>query len=251
MCRDLKQDAEHQGARGHREPHRLHRHGPEARRAAVLERQGQEPVQGQARAAGAVPGDRHRRDQDQRPCADCRSPSGRACLPSPLQIDRRAREAACLRSRQGRKQLLAEAGYGERLRGDARLPQQPLCQRREDLPGAGRDVGADRRSRSAVNAMPRANYFPKLEKTDTSMYMLGWGGGIDRRHLHPAAGAVDATTARATATTTTAATPNPKLDELVAKIKVDMSPRASGSRKSATRWRRTTPRSTIFRCTGR
>jgi hypothetical protein len=28
----------------------------------------------------------------------------------------------------------------------------------------------------AVNAMPRATYFPKLEKTDTSMYMLGWGG---------------------------------------------------------------------------
>ena len=28
----------------------------------------------------------------------------------------------------------------------------------------------------AVNAMPRATYFPKLEKTETSMYMLGWGG---------------------------------------------------------------------------
>ena len=27
-----------------------------------------------------------------------------------------------------------------------------------------------------VNAMPRALYFPKLEKTDTSMFMLGWGG---------------------------------------------------------------------------
>jgi peptide/nickel transport system substrate-binding protein len=28
-----------------------------------------------------------------------------------------------------------------------------------------------------VNAMPRATYFPKLEKLDTSLYMLGWGGG--------------------------------------------------------------------------
>jgi peptide/nickel transport system substrate-binding protein len=27
-----------------------------------------------------------------------------------------------------------------------------------------------------VTAMPRANYFPKLEKLDTSLYMLGWGG---------------------------------------------------------------------------
>lgn len=29
-----------------------------------------------------------------------------------------------------------------------------------------------------VNAMPRATYFPKLEKLDTSMYMLGWGGAV-------------------------------------------------------------------------
>jgi peptide/nickel transport system substrate-binding protein len=29
-----------------------------------------------------------------------------------------------------------------------------------------------------VNAMPRTTYFPKLEKHDTSMYMLGWGGPV-------------------------------------------------------------------------
>jgi peptide/nickel transport system substrate-binding protein len=29
-----------------------------------------------------------------------------------------------------------------------------------------------------VNAMPRTTYFPKLEKYDTSMYMLGWGGAV-------------------------------------------------------------------------
>ena len=32
--------------------------------------------------------------------------------------------------------------------------------------------------RVKVNAMPRAVYFPKLEKLDTSMYLLGWGGSI-------------------------------------------------------------------------
>jgi peptide/nickel transport system substrate-binding protein len=26
-----------------------------------------------------------------------------------------------------------------------------------------------------VNAMPRANYFPKIQNHDTSFYMLGWG----------------------------------------------------------------------------
>jgi len=29
-----------------------------------------------------------------------------------------------------------------------------------------------------LNAVPRAQYFPKLEKYDTSFYMLGWGGSI-------------------------------------------------------------------------
>ena len=29
-----------------------------------------------------------------------------------------------------------------------------------------------------VNAMPRATYFPKLEKLDTSLYLFGWGGSI-------------------------------------------------------------------------
>jgi peptide/nickel transport system substrate-binding protein len=28
-----------------------------------------------------------------------------------------------------------------------------------------------------VQAQPRATYFPKAEKLDVSMYMLGWGGG--------------------------------------------------------------------------
>ncbi len=29
-----------------------------------------------------------------------------------------------------------------------------------------------------LNAMPKSTYFPKLEKLDTSLYMLGWGGSI-------------------------------------------------------------------------
>ncbi len=29
-----------------------------------------------------------------------------------------------------------------------------------------------------VNAMPKSNYFPKLEKLDTSLYLMGWGGSF-------------------------------------------------------------------------
>ncbi|HEU0204440.1 MAG TPA: ABC transporter substrate-binding protein, partial [Burkholderiaceae bacterium] len=32
--------------------------------------------------------------------------------------------------------------------------------------------------RVKVTAQPRATYFPKLEKSDTSFYMLGWGGAV-------------------------------------------------------------------------
>ncbi len=43
-----------------REPHRLHRHGPAARRAAARQPEEQEPVQGHPRAQGALPRGRHR-----------------------------------------------------------------------------------------------------------------------------------------------------------------------------------------------
>jgi hypothetical protein len=58
-------DAWRQGAGRHREPDRVHRHGPGEGRAAVLEHQGQESVQGQARAPGALHGRRHRGDQEE------------------------------------------------------------------------------------------------------------------------------------------------------------------------------------------
>ncbi|MCY1544669.1 hypothetical protein D9M68_805680 [compost metagenome] len=50
-----------QGDARPRAAHHFPGYGPEARRAAVLERQGQEPVQGQACAPGFLPGDRHQR----------------------------------------------------------------------------------------------------------------------------------------------------------------------------------------------
>ena len=32
--------------------------------------------------------------------------------------------------------------------------------------------------KTRVNAMPKATYFPKTEKLDTSLYLFGWGGAI-------------------------------------------------------------------------
>ena len=76
-----------------------------------------------------------------------------------------------------------------------------------------------------VNAMPRANYFPKLEKLDTSLYMLGWGGASTDAiftlqpvlQTNDGKGGGDYNYGRYT---------NPKLDALSTKARTEMNPDA-------------------------
>jgi peptide/nickel transport system substrate-binding protein len=95
-------------------------------------------------------------------------------LPSPKmsspQLERRLphdKEAA--------KKLLAEAGYSNGFEVTLDCPNnryvndERICQA---LAAMWSQIGVA----TKVNAMPRANFFPKLEKLDTSLYMLGWGG---------------------------------------------------------------------------
>jgi ABC-type transport system substrate-binding protein len=64
------------------------------------------------------------------------------------------REAPALR--QGAREEAARGGgLPERLRAHARLPEQPLRQRREDLPGAGGDVEPDPRDDEDQRDAPR------------------------------------------------------------------------------------------------
>ena len=100
-------------------------------------------------------------------------PSG-AILPSPKtstpDIEKRLpfdREKA--------KKLLSDAGYPQGFEVTLDCPNnryvndERICQA---LAAMWSQVGVA----TKVNAMPRATYFPKLEKTDTSLFMLGWGG---------------------------------------------------------------------------
>jgi peptide/nickel transport system substrate-binding protein len=75
------------------------------------------------------------------------------------------------------KQLMAEAGYPNGFEVQFDCPNnryindQPIC---EALSAMWARLGM----KVNVLAQPRANYFPKAEKLDVSMYLLGWGGAI-------------------------------------------------------------------------
>ena len=145
-------------------------------------------------------------------------PTG-AILPSPKtstpDIERRLPY-----DREKAKKLLADAGYPNGFEVTLDCPNnryvndERICQA---LAAMWSQVGVA----TKVNAMPRALYFPKLEKTDTSLYMLGWGGastdGIFT--LQPVLssyngkGDGDFNYGRYT---------NAKVNDLTAKVKVDM-----------------------------
>ena len=73
--------------------------------------------------------------------------------------------------------LLAEAGYPNGFEVTMDCPNNRYINDEKiciALAGMWSQVGV----KVQVNAMPRALYFAKMEKLDTSMYMLGWGGSI-------------------------------------------------------------------------
>lgn len=77
----------------------------------------------------------------------------------------------------GAKKLMADAGYPQGFEVTLDCPNnryindEEICQ---TLASMWARLGVKVR----VNAMPRVTYFPKIQKLDTSMYMLGWGGAI-------------------------------------------------------------------------
>jgi len=102
------------------------------------------------------------------------APSG-AMLPSTLQTTPEVEKRLPF-DRERAKKLLAEAGYPNGFEVTLDCPNnryindEKICQA---LAAMWSQIGVN----TKVNTMPRAVYFPKLEKNDTSMYMLGWGGG--------------------------------------------------------------------------
>jgi len=75
------------------------------------------------------------------------------------------------------RKLMADAGYADGFEVTLDCPNNRYIND-EELCIALAGMWAQLKVKVRVNAMPRATYFPKLEKQDTSMYMLGWGGAI-------------------------------------------------------------------------
>jgi len=122
--------------------------------------------------------------------------------------------------RAGAKKLLADAGYPNGFEVTLDCPNnryvndEKICQA---LAAMWSQVGVTTR----VNTMPRANYFPKLEKLDTSVYMLGWGGAATDPIfvLQPVLSSYNG---KGDGDYNYGRYINAKLDELTAKIKVEM-----------------------------
>ena len=75
------------------------------------------------------------------------------------------------------KALMAEAGYPEGFEVTLDCPNNRYIND-EEICIALAQMWAKLNVKVRVNAMPRVTYFAKMEKFDTSMYMLGWGGSI-------------------------------------------------------------------------
>jgi len=149
-------------------------------------------------------------------------PSG-ALLPAP-QMSNAALETRLPYDKAQAKALLADAGYPNGFEVTLDCPNnryvndEKICQA---LAAMWSQIGV----MTKVNAMPRANYFPKLEKLDTSLYMLGWGGASTDAifTLQPVLQTNDG---KGTGDYNYGRYTNPKLDALALKARTEMNPDA-------------------------
>lgn len=119
------------------------------------------------------------------------------------------------------KQLLAEAGYPDGFDVTLDCPNNRYVND-EEICIAVAAMLTRIGIQTKVTAMPRATYFPKLEKHDTSFFMLGWGGAITdaQTTLSPVLRSPDQKTGNGSFNYGRYV--NPKLDDLIDAAAVEM-----------------------------
>ena len=208
---------------------------------------GKNPFKDATRAASGLPGDRHRgpEGQDHARRRHCPPAASRRRRCRPL---RRSRSAVPYRP-EAAKKLLAEAGYPNGFEVTLDCPNNRYVND-EEICVAVAAMLSRVGILTKVTALPRATYFPKLEKFDTSFYMLGWGGAITdaQTMLSPVLRSKDDKTGNGSFNYGRYV--NPKLDALIDAAAVETDPDKrrqliTGALPS------TTSRCTTCRCTGR
>ena len=121
------------------------------------------------------------------------------------------------------KKLLAEAGYPDGFEVTLDCPNNRYVND-EKICIAVAAMLSRIGVQTKVTALPRATYFPKLEKFDTSFFMLGWGGAITdaQTTLSPVLHSPDAKTGNGSFNYGRYV--NPKLDALIDAAAVEMNP---------------------------
>ena len=120
--------------------------------------------------------------------------------------------------RERAKKLLAEAGYPGGF--DVTLdcgniqPAADICQAAAAMLT---QVGI----RTKPNIVMQANYFPKIEKYDTSFYLLSWGGGVTSDALYTLNALLHTVGAKGEGDFNMGRWSNPEMDRLIARIKVE------------------------------
>lgn len=119
------------------------------------------------------------------------------------------------------KRLLAEAGYPNGFEVTLDCPNNRYVND-EEICLAVAAMLTRTGIQTRVTTMPRATYFPKLEKYDTSFYMLGWGGAVTdaQTTLSPVLRSLD--TATGQGSFNYGRYTNPKLDALIDAAAIEM-----------------------------
>ena len=123
--------------------------------------------------------------------------------------------------REKAKKLLAEAGYPAgfdvTLDCGANQPAADICQA---VAAMLSQIGI----RVKPNIVSQANYFPKIEKYDTSFYLLSWGGGVTSDALYTLNALFHTVGPKGEGDFNMGRWSNAQMDKLVAAIKVELDP---------------------------
>lgn len=123
------------------------------------------------------------------------------------------------------KRLLAQAGWAGgfdvTLDCGSNQPPADICQA---VAAMLSQVGI----RVRPNVVPFANYFPKIEKMDTSFYLLSWGGGVTSDALYTLNALLGTHDGRGAGDFNLGRWSSPEMDRLIATIKVEGDPARRG-----------------------